>query len=375
MRLPSYTTQDQKEMIRTLAAPHVAEGEIVMDAEEYLQPREATTTGKMFPSYASALTLASRHSALAASSTSTATTGVDYRGLVGTSRRMLHNSGAMGDVGGPSSPASHFGSMVGIPVHDGPGVNFLSMPRQGLIHGSSRTVTPNPVFSDRSVGVPRYEATGPSSLTYGLPQRVKEPLQSLPHEVELHGTTGGPGLVGQPGETHIYQRRRANVGDLKLSLPPEVEDYLVPSPMGAGGTRSGGGGGGSSSGGPPSAPPSAGYSPQHQYHNQLLHHHNSMQTHPGFHRGGANGPVGGCGGGGGATLIDNPEYHVVSTTSSSCSTASFPIAPRRSSGGEESDDHEYYNEVDRLKGELRPLHPSGLQAVSPGGRGRNETTV
>jgi hypothetical protein len=50
---------------------------------------------------------------------------------------------------------------------------------------------------------------------------------------------------------------------------------------------------------------------------------------------------------------------------------------RNRSSGEESDDHEYYNEIDRLKGEMRPLQPSfsgGSAAAANGGR-RNETTV
>lgn len=38
MRLPSYTPQDEKELIRTLSMP-IEGPEIIMDAEEYLQPK------------------------------------------------------------------------------------------------------------------------------------------------------------------------------------------------------------------------------------------------------------------------------------------------------------------------------------------------
>lgn len=38
MRLPSYTPQDEKELIRTLSMP-IEGPEVIMDAEEYLQPK------------------------------------------------------------------------------------------------------------------------------------------------------------------------------------------------------------------------------------------------------------------------------------------------------------------------------------------------
>lgn len=38
MRLPSYTPQDEKELIQTLSMP-IEGPEVIMDAEEYLQPK------------------------------------------------------------------------------------------------------------------------------------------------------------------------------------------------------------------------------------------------------------------------------------------------------------------------------------------------
>jgi hypothetical protein len=168
MRLPSYTTQDQKEMIRTLAAPHISEGEIVMDAEEYLQPRESASNSRMefsdgcsslgsgplpnsgatslsaateaalanhrnlarhhqnkhFPAYP-ASAMSNRHSAYVGSGSGMGPP--DYKSVMGASHQ--HLPGVPGRIRPDPAPSSHFGSMVGIPVQDSMGPNFLSMPR------------------------------------------------------------------------------------------------------------------------------------------------------------------------------------------------------------------------------------------------------
>ena len=169
MRLPNYTSQDQKEMIRTLAAPHIKEGEIVMDAEEYLQPRESDSSSRMefsdgcsslasgplpnsgatslsaateaaianhknlarhhqnkhFPAYPSSA-MSNRHSAYVSSGPN-AMGPPDYKSLMGTSQQ--HLPGMAGRMRPDPATSSHFGSMVGIPVNDAIGSTFMSMPR------------------------------------------------------------------------------------------------------------------------------------------------------------------------------------------------------------------------------------------------------
>ncbi len=207
MRLPSYTTQDQKEMIRTLAAPHIEDGsEIVMDAEEYLQPRDADSRdqglsdGSMsmsmsdatastsmsrlgsrrdrlfYPSSTALSSSNSRHSMMGSLASwgdhgpaDYKTLGASHNPLPGTPgfltnhRRNRRNSQ---DFFGKDTFSSHFGSMIGIPIHEsiaaGPGASsFMSVPKEVAC---SRTMTPNPAYTNRAFGASLQGSTNDASV-------------------------------------------------------------------------------------------------------------------------------------------------------------------------------------------------------------------
>ncbi|XP_014252271.1 epidermal growth factor receptor isoform X2 [Cimex lectularius] len=124
-------------------------------------------------------------------------------------------------------------------------------------------------------------------------------------------------------------RREAHVGDLKLDLPLDEDDYLMPSPQQSQATTA--------------YMDLIGDSklPEHSDRNGML------SKYPDFI------PAQ-------SAVVDNPEYHfVVDQTLGIPHPA--PVLPHQKSSEEESD-HEYYNDFDRLKRELQPLR-------------RNETTV
>lgn len=136
-------------------------------------------------------------------------------------------------------------------------------------------------------------------------------------------------------------RSQAQVGTLKLELPVDEDDYLMPSPQ--------------------QVQPTTAYvdfgdcnrNPDSISVNANLH-----KVYPDFCK----------------TNIDNPEYLMNNDPPSPCQTIGIPTVsglvqangksessrhtqpylPQRSS--EEESDHEYYNDFDRLQRELQPLH-------------------
>ncbi|KAI5730760.1 hypothetical protein M8J76_017108 [Diaphorina citri] len=151
-------------------------------------------------------------------------------------------------------------------------------------------------------------------------------------------------------------KREAQVGNLKLDLPLDEDDYLMPSPQQSQSTTT-----------YMDLISEAANKPQ----DLTETNNNSSSKAPALH------PVQTLGT---QTSVDNPEYHLVATQ-----TLGIPLAPAIVSNGhtpasagpahtgpivahahhkssEEESDHEYYNDFDRLQRELQPLR-------------RNETTV
>ncbi|KAL1117238.1 hypothetical protein AAG570_004564 [Ranatra chinensis] len=123
------------------------------------------------------------------------------------------------------------------------------------------------------------------------------------------------------------KQREAQVGDLKLELPLDEDDYLMPSPH------------------------------QSQATTAYMDLIGDTRTQGDMVDGkGATSSSASVPGVQGATMVDNPEYHLFATGESPGITP-LPHAHQKSS--EEESDHEYYNDLHR---ELQPLR-------------RNETTV
>uniref|UniRef100_A0A1B6J567 Uncharacterized protein n=1 Tax=Homalodisca liturata TaxID=320908 RepID=A0A1B6J567_9HEMI len=127
-------------------------------------------------------------------------------------------------------------------------------------------------------------------------------------------------------------KREAQVGALKLELPLDEDDYLMPSPQ--------------QSQAPSTYMDLIGDSklpqPEPVEGNGILRNYNPDFLPP-------------------QTSVDNPEYHLVGVPHTPAS-APHPVAGPCHKSSEEESDHEYYNDFDRLQRELQPLR-------------RNETTV
>ncbi|CAH1394458.1 unnamed protein product [Nezara viridula] len=131
----------------------------------------------------------------------------------------------------------------------------------------------------------------------------------------------------------IASRREAQIGNLKLELPLDEDDYLMPSPHQSQATTA--------------------------YMDLIGDTHSAAQANK---QGDANGlsntypdfiPAG-------TSMVDNPEYHLCIGQTLGIPPPPPPLTHQKSS--EEESDHEYYNDFDRLQRELQPLR-------------RNETTV
>ncbi|XP_054273985.1 epidermal growth factor receptor isoform X2 [Macrosteles quadrilineatus] len=133
-------------------------------------------------------------------------------------------------------------------------------------------------------------------------------------------------------------KREAQVGALKLELPLDEDDYLMPSPQ--------------QSQAPSTYMDLIGDSKlpaEHVEGNGILRNYNPDFLPP-------------------QTSVDNPEYHLVAGPSLGIPhppsgphpPGTHPLGSHK--GSEEESDHEYYNDFDRLQRELQPLR-------------RNETTV
>ncbi|KAM7285491.1 epidermal growth factor receptor isoform X2 [Ixodes scapularis] len=318
MRLPSYTPQDEKELIRNLSMP--MEGpEVIMDAEEYLQPTRAQLPLAMAP--------------------------VDQAPPPTPIKKFMDDRGFEED---PS---------VGLP---NPAEFFPS----GMMVGAAHPETMNG-------GCHGNHARGREN---SLNQRYcSDPLKLLGKDAEegdddafLHNAATLP--------------KGAKPGDMRMSLPVDEDDYLMPSPRSRGLSTT--------------------YMDligDNRYSNgsdQLDHCRPQDYNHfiPDFVPQ-SNGQLHG---------VDNIEYHLMNRTPGGAPNHDPPRDPRhhyvntcplgsplgsptvvqppqpqpqpqpggvatrkQNSSDEDTDDHEYYNDYDRLKRELQPLNH----------RSRSETTV
>ncbi|KZS10602.1 putative Epidermal growth factor receptor [Daphnia magna] len=382
MRLPSYSPQDEKELIRNLSSS-MDGPEVIMDAEEYLQPKSRcplpsgsnVTSDTPLPpptpvkKYAASSTGGGGGSSIANGSEHAGVYGAEGFSSQGSHRTASPSSSTrMGAVGQHHHPHH----LTGLPVGHHPG-GFH--PSQQLQQQHSR------------------DSGGPS-LRY-----CSDPLQ----------------LIGKELEAAMEDRRLphylpgvktgARVGNLKLDLPVDEDDYLMPSPQSTqphhagymdliGDAKLGDNGDLSSgdyharsmpdfvkslpaikrmSGMHPTLPLSMDNPEYHMMNNQDV---NTLYnpSSPSYQLSPTSSVSSGLPVGNGATLGIPVNSLGVGTTASSSSSSSgsatvqFPtgaFGPRyltQRSSEEEGSDHDYYNDLQR---ELQPLQPLK----------RNETTV
>ncbi|XP_077514213.1 epidermal growth factor receptor isoform X4 [Amblyomma americanum] len=278
MRLPSYTPQDEKELIRNLSMP-MEGSEVIMDAEEYLQPRAQPSM------------------------------------LLGAEQAP------------PPTPIKKF------------------MDDRGF-------------EEDPTVGVPN-------------------PAEFFPANMVLHPDMNGGCHANEEGDDDAFMHNAATLpkgvkpSDMRMSLPVDEDDYLMPSPRSKGlsttymdligdSRYSNGVDGldprlqGYGSFVPDFVPPN-GQPPLQGVDNIEYHLMN---------RNGPTHPVA-------MQVPRDPGPQYVNTCPLGSPTAVPPQQPgvvpgrKQHSSDEDTDDHEYYNDYDRLKRELQPLNH----------RSRSETTV
>ncbi|XP_046400809.1 epidermal growth factor receptor isoform X2 [Ischnura elegans] len=356
MRLPSYSPQDEKELIRNLSS--AMDGpEALVDADEYLQPKSRA------PIAPSSLTVS-------------ASLGPP-------------SSSSLGSTSPPHTPIKKWSGTTGMcPMpHGNPGVD-MAMAGIGLPQGSS-------ISTSDEAG--NHAAVLPSDSP--TPQNLQNWDRELRygHNMDVHdGRPQGPlhsdgsssrycsdplKMLGRDCDTGSddcfnpgTNKREAQVGNLKLELPLDEDDYLMPSPQLNQGT-----------------------SPYMDLIGDSKITENGEPRNGGF-RGypdflPATGKT--------KTSVDNPEYHIMSQNGNgptpevaipSCNAdvegvsvmppsqgqphvnggivgagvpANGPPYLTQQKSSEEESDHEYYNDFDRLQRELQPLKPFR----------RNETTV
>ncbi|XP_014284376.1 epidermal growth factor receptor [Halyomorpha halys] len=135
------------------------------------------------------------------------------------------------------------------------------------------------------------------------------------------------------GVPTIASRREAQIGNLKLELPLDEDDYLMPSPHQSQATTA--------------YMDLIGDTHSAAQANKQADANGLSNTYPDFI------PAG-------TSMVDNPEYHLCIGQTLGIPPPPPPLVHQKSS--EEESDHEYYNDFDRLQRELQPLR-------------RNETTV
>lgn len=273
MRLPTYSPQDEKELLRTLSV--TTDGpETVMDAEEYLQPKpnyhSSNTTGSITPP---AHTPTMKFSGLPASQT------IGRDGLVA------------------HSPHFH-----------------LDRPDRKYAHLEAALANSPNLRSREDSMNSRYSS---------------DPLKLLGKEVENDLD------VLMNGTLDSNRRNIDKAGNLKLELPVDEEDYLMPSPH--------------------ANQPSSVYM-------DLIGDNRAPDSVDGRNKDNLwrapdclpvnNNMLG----------LDNPEYHIVSNSQRQVPVNG--VFRRKNVSSEEDSDHEYYNEFDSRQRELQPLNHK-----------RNETTV
>ncbi|XP_059088184.1 epidermal growth factor receptor-like isoform X2 [Tigriopus californicus] len=411
MRLPSYTTQDEKELIRNISS-NLGGSEMVMAAEEYLNP------GRM----------PSQHTLHTPVDTPLPTTPTQKFFPPNFPPPSYHDSlrGVSGNR--PTRYGSHH------TVHEGPGASggFNTLGTRSLRYGSN-------FFSASCDPLKLLEDDNASSMPNGYPSaNTLHSQKSLSHQ----------------GMNTASRRGMAAAAGLRLELPVDEEDYLVPSPQSPAANSaqgpnnhtptlnnnvnaymdllSGGSaenGNGKSASNPSNStntntsnsntmfpyPPPQGYFLTDNPSNYgrvpdftpfantglvsmdnpeyILNEHRNKSNRGNYHtlgiplvNGGSPGPssIQSAPGGNG----NNPPYTSLpggnprngyssvppGTTSglNGVINGMAPGVPRtpgvsshpRSSAGEESDEHEYYNDFDRLKREMQPLHPNRTSTAS-----------
>ncbi|XP_055938394.1 epidermal growth factor receptor-like isoform X1 [Argiope bruennichi] len=257
MRLPSYTPQDEKEMIRTLSMP-IEGNEEIMDAEEYLQPK------------------------------------LDQMGS---------------DSPPPPTPIKKFMEDRGF---DGDSLNS----------SANNSGEMNPNHSNLKCNCP--ESCGLSHICHNRDNRdtslstryCSDPLTSLERDADRD-------LFMHPNGASLMHPK-----EIKLDLPVDQEDYLVPSPRSCTSTGYMDLVGDAKT----SVPPFVG--------NFL-----PVTTLP--HQ-----------------AVDNLEYHLMKHNPNIPSDVPPTHQKKSNSSDEDTDEHDYYNDYDGLQRELQPLNNH-----------RNETTV
>ncbi|XP_064475004.1 epidermal growth factor receptor-like isoform X2 [Ornithodoros turicata] len=306
MRLPSYTAQDEKELIRNLSMP-IEGAEVIMDAEEYLQPKAELIQG--FPP----------------------------------------------DQAAPATPIKKFMDDRG----------FEEDPTLGIPHPAVFFPGTMPPHGTEMNGICHGMGNNPRTRENSLNQRYcMDPLQMLGKDADVMGDD----------DAFIHNAATLPKGtkpsDMKLHLPVDEDDYLMPSPRSRGLSTTYMDLIGDTRYPDPSTPRLQDYGsfvPDFIPQNGL-----PCQPHG----------------------VDNLEYHLMNRNRdprhqyvNTCPTPTgplgsptvvqqqqqpqFPIGPqsqpqrKQNSSDEDTDDHEYYNDYDRLKRELQPLNH----------RSRSETTV
>ncbi|XP_076337707.1 epidermal growth factor receptor-like isoform X1 [Tachypleus tridentatus] len=265
MRLPSYTPQDEKELIRTLSMP-IEGPEVIMDAEEYLQPKLQQNNSDTPP-----LTPVKKF--------------MEDRGFDVHLVTNPNNQSSQTRINRPDSKYVHLEAAI--------------------------TNSPNNRVRENSVNSGRY----------------------CPDPLKVFGK-------GDEGSDDAFIHNSATLPkgikqDLRLELPVDEDDYLMPSPRPYGLT--------------------GGY--MDLIGDTKISDHGAVTPHdyaryvPDFV------PVNGQPNG-----LDNLEYHLMNRDHDYVNTQ--PVPRKNTSSEEDSDDHEFFNDYDRLRRELQPLNTR-----------RSETTV
>ncbi|XP_020278883.1 epidermal growth factor receptor isoform X2 [Pseudomyrmex gracilis] len=303
MRLPSYTVQDEKEMIRNLAS--AMDGpEALMDADEYLQPKSRAPLPP----------------GISASSTSGSPPNTPVKSC------WPNNKPLAADSPTPQNQQNWDRELLRYGNNQGNG---------NASHEAEMSCQPTSyVHSNGHCG----HAVAISAKRY-----CSDPLKMVGKDCDVTDDC----FDAKVNSAH----QQAQVGDLKLDLPLDEDDYLMPSPQLPANTT--------------------------QYMDLIgeskLTESEPMRLNNGFRKYPGYLTIQG------KTSLDNPEYIM--------SQDDGPLTPQtlgiptpdlekvltngifgsqvRQRSSEEESDHEYYNDFDRLERELQPLKPFG----------KNETTV
>ncbi|XP_014215341.1 epidermal growth factor receptor isoform X2 [Copidosoma floridanum] len=344
MRLPTYVLQDEKEMIRSLASSMAGDHEsALVEAEEYLQPK---CRAPLPPNFLSSNTSGPTPPGTPvktcwSNGTSLSTDSPTPQNQQNWNRELLRYGAAAAAAAAAMARANHGAGGSSTGGNSGPSTSTHEGGQSGSLQRSRHYG-----YMNGHCGQQQMMAGGTVGSESGGSRYCSDPLKMVGVR-DCDVTDDG---FASEGATH----QQAQVGGVKLDLPVDEDDYLMPSPQ-LPATKT-------------------------QYMDLIAEANSAESLQKRFNNGYRKYPdfltiVG-------KTSLDNPEYIMsqddgpltpqplgIPTTPTQLEKAlangAFGVAGLRPRSSEEESDHEYYNDFDRLERELQPLKPLR----------KNETTV